>query len=160
MYTLYLLFFIKNNIFIKCITINCNFIYFILLLYTNLPQFANCITIVCNSLYIIDQICNNNISMRAIVLFLCNKCTVLNHDCLHFLLESSFTIINYCVSLIFINLFHNRTASLGAIDVSQCVVCKSKVKSLKTMKCRHTFCLECFKNRLMISYKEGIINLK
>lgn len=98
--------------------------------------------------------------MRAIVLFLCNKCTVLNHDCLHFLLESSFTIINYCVSLIFINLFHNRTASLGAIDVSQCVVCKSKVKSLKTMKCRHTFCLECFKNRLMISYKEGIINLK
>ncbi|XP_025265944.1 RING finger protein nhl-1 [Camponotus floridanus] len=52
------------------------------------------------------------------------------------------------------NTRHRRTASLGAIDVSQCVVCKNKVQSLKTMKCRHTFCMQCFKNRFMISYKK------
>ncbi|XP_072761005.1 uncharacterized protein [Anoplolepis gracilipes] len=52
------------------------------------------------------------------------------------------------------NMRHRKTASLAAIDVSQCVVCKSKIKSPKMMKCRHTFCLQCFKNRLMISYKK------
>ncbi|XP_029665025.1 RING finger protein nhl-1-like isoform X1 [Formica exsecta] len=52
------------------------------------------------------------------------------------------------------NMHHRKTASLGAIDVSQCVVCKGKVKSPKMMKCRHTFCLQCFKNRLTISYKK------
>ncbi|KAL6437147.1 hypothetical protein ACFW04_005017 [Cataglyphis niger] len=52
------------------------------------------------------------------------------------------------------NMHHRKTASLGAIDVSQCVVCKGKVKSPKMMTCRHIFCLQCFKNRLMISYKK------
>ncbi|XP_077260106.1 uncharacterized protein LOC143896262 [Temnothorax americanus] len=44
-----------------------------------------------------------------------------------------------------------KTTSLESVDLSQCVGCKSKVNSPRMMKCRHIFCMECFKNRLMIS---------
>ncbi|KYM98903.1 hypothetical protein ALC62_10378, partial [Cyphomyrmex costatus] len=46
-----------------------------------------------------------------------------------------------------------RTISFESVDVSQCLICESKTNSSMMMKCRHTFCLQCFKNRLMISRK-------
>ncbi|XP_012536441.1 tripartite motif-containing protein 2 [Monomorium pharaonis] len=52
------------------------------------------------------------------------------------------------------NICLRRTTSFESVNVSQCVICKSKVNSSRMMKCRHTFCLQCFKNRFMISRKK------
>ncbi|KAL0129783.1 hypothetical protein PUN28_001797 [Cardiocondyla obscurior] len=47
----------------------------------------------------------------------------------------------------------HKTASFESINVLQCMVCNSRVNSPKMMKCRHIFCLKCFKNRFMISQR-------
>ncbi|XP_011701735.1 PREDICTED: uncharacterized protein LOC105458259 [Wasmannia auropunctata] len=58
------------------------------------------------------------------------------------------------------NIRLRRTTSFESVDVSQCVICKSRINSPKMMKCRHTFCLQCFKNRFIISRKRGMLYLK
>ncbi|KAL0129781.1 hypothetical protein PUN28_001797 [Cardiocondyla obscurior] len=53
----------------------------------------------------------------------------------------------------------HKTASFESINVLQCMVCNSRVNSPKMMKCRHIFCLKCFKNRFMISQRRGEFDL-
>lgn len=52
------------------------------------------------------------------------------------------------------NIRLRRTTSFESVNVSQCVICKSMVNSPRMMTCRHTFCLQCFKNRFMLSRKK------
>ncbi|KAL6259960.1 hypothetical protein P5V15_009869 [Pogonomyrmex californicus] len=52
------------------------------------------------------------------------------------------------------NICRRRTTSFESIDILQCVICKSRSNLSKMMKCRHNFCVHCFKNRFMISRKK------
>ncbi|XP_011866251.1 PREDICTED: RING finger protein nhl-1-like isoform X2 [Vollenhovia emeryi] len=49
------------------------------------------------------------------------------------------------------NVRPRRTTSFESVNGSQCVACKSIVRSPRMMKCRHIFCLQCFQNRFMLS---------
>lgn len=74
----------------------------------------------------------------------------------------SFIIVNYCINycINFFSLFYNRAALCESIDIVQCIVCKNEIKSFEMMECRHSFCPQCFKNRLKISHQKGINILK